>query len=327
MLSTGLKVAVTGVLIWWLASNVDLLALRQALLGANLGLVATGFLILLALSAVQAFRWSLVARLIGIRIRPLTNWSIVLIGLFFNQALPSTVGGDAMRVYLLKKLGFTIGVSFNSIVLDRYVAYLGLMTIVAVGQPWLLPLAGDGLLQWGAPIVLALGALAAIAVPTIDLVPLPQRLRGITAVRGISDFAGDARKLLSTPTCIGPTLLISLTGHVAIASVIFLLALALGLTASYLEILILFPPVFLLSLLPISIAGWGVREGAMVTALGFIDVDPAAAIALSILFGALTALSSLPGGVIWLLRRSKAKQTKESGTSSRPSANSGAAGA
>ena len=64
--------------------------------------------------------------------------------------------------------------------------------------------------------------------------------------------------------------------------------------------LVIVPPVLLLSVVPISLAGWGVREGAMVVAFGFVDIPIADAFALSVTMGLSLLLAGLPGGVIWL---------------------------
>jgi hypothetical protein len=53
--------------------------------------------------------------------------------------------------------------------------------------------------------------------------------------------------------------------------------------------------------LPISIAGWGVREGAMVAAFGLIGVSQEGAVVLSLLAGILAVVACLPGGLIWLM--------------------------
>ncbi len=60
-------------------------------------------------------------------------------------------------------------------------------------------------------------------------------------------------------------------------------------------------PALLVTTLPISIAGWGVREGAMVAAFSLVGVPVEGALVLSILFGLLILLISLPGGVVWML--------------------------
>jgi hypothetical protein len=67
------------------------------------------------------------------------------------------------------------------------------------------------------------------------------------------------------------------------------------------DCILLVPPVILVTVVPISIAGWGVREGAMVVAFGFINVPASAAFAVSVLFGLTLAAASLPGALLWWL--------------------------
>ena len=60
------------------------------------------------------------------------------------------------------------------------------------------------------------------------------------------------------------------------------------------------PPVTLIQLVPVSLAGWGVREAALVVALGSFGVPAEAALAISVLVGLCLILVGLPGGLIWL---------------------------
>jgi hypothetical protein len=60
------------------------------------------------------------------------------------------------------------------------------------------------------------------------------------------------------------------------------------------------PPVALIQLVPISLAGWGVREAALVVALGWFGVSAETALAISVLVGLCLILVGLPGGLIWL---------------------------
>jgi hypothetical protein len=68
--------------------------------------------------------------------------------------------------------------------------------------------------------------------------------------------------------------------------------------------------VILVTVVPISIAGWGVREGAMVVAFGFINVPASAAFAVSVLFGLTLAAASLPGSILWWLSGYSLKRVK-----------------
>ena len=62
--------------------------------------------------------------------------------------------------------------------------------------------------------------------------------------------------------------------------------------------LLLAPLVTLVTTVPISVGGWGVREGAMVTALGLVNIPPSVALAVSIQFGLIMLVVGLPGGVL-----------------------------
>ena len=93
------------------------------------------------------------------------------------------------------------------------------------------------------------------------------------------------------------------------------LATALQLSLRPLEIFLLLPLVLLMSLLPVSIAGWGVRETAMVGALSFVAVAETDALLLSVLFGLIVMVIGLPGGFLWLLRPSKVEAEEESSLS------------
>ena len=79
---------------------------------------------------------------------------------------------------------------------------------------------------------------------------------------------------------------------------------------SFLYCLVLIPPVVLVSTIPISIAGWGVREAAMITLLALVGVAEADAFVLSVLFGLLTFGLSLPGGIVWIIGGYKVDDTR-----------------
>ena len=67
------------------------------------------------------------------------------------------------------------------------------------------------------------------------------------------------------------------------------------------------PLVSLVTFLPVSVAGWGLRESSMVVALGLIGVPSAEAFSLSVLFGLVVMASGIPGGVLWLISKRRGK--------------------
>ena len=85
--------------------------------------------------------------------------------------------------------------------------------------------------------------------------------------------------------------------------VLYILAISLGITIDFLTSFALFAIVIFSMLIPISIAGWGVREGVMVVLLGLIGISSESALALSILYGIILTIVGLMGGIFWLFER------------------------
>jgi uncharacterized membrane protein YbhN (UPF0104 family) len=87
------------------------------------------------------------------------------------------------------------------------------------------------------------------------------------------------------------------------SAAIWLTSLSLGIDLGIMDSLAVLPAVMLASALPISIAGWGVREGGMVVGLGLLAIGSSDAALVSIIFGLLVLGLGLLGGVVWLVTR------------------------
>ena len=129
---------------------------------------------------------------------------------------------------------------------------------------------------------------------------LPSRISHLSFVRGMSALASDTRALFLRAPHNGLVALIGIVGHANISVLIFTLAMGLGLEITLANCLLLFPPVLLIQTLPISVAGWGVREGAMVAMFALVGVPAEGVLAMSILFGLVLIIMSLPGLWFWL---------------------------
>jgi len=95
----------------------------------------------------------------------------------------------------------------------------------------------------------------------------------------------------------------SLAGLIFSITIVYVLAWSMKLPMTYWQCLIVVPVVFLCISLPISFAGWGVREGAMVYMLGTMGISASNALALSVIFGLLSIVVSSLGGWAWLMTR------------------------
>jgi uncharacterized membrane protein YbhN (UPF0104 family) len=117
--------------------------------------------------------------------------------------------------------------------------------------------------------------------------------------------AEDVRILLRNAPLSAIVAVLSLAAHINIAITAWLIAQALGLALSLTDCLVLMPVVVLASTLPISIGGWGIREGVTVSVLALVGVSSAEALALSILLGLAGIAISLPGAIVWLSQRTR----------------------
>ncbi len=129
-----------------------------------------------------------------------------------------------------------------------------------------------------------------------------RRLGDVRLLRPVAAFAADTRRVVLS-TMFPGLLALSLAGHLTIAMMVFVLASGLGVALTLPEALALVPAVMLMTVFPVSVAGWGVREGAMVVMLSFAGVTPEVGLAISLLFGLLLIVSALPGLAFWLAGR------------------------
>jgi uncharacterized protein (TIRG00374 family) len=298
-----LKFAVSGLLIWFLLSNIDLDNAGARIVEMDLALFASAIGIAVVQTVPATLRWKAVLDAIGARLDFWMAWRFFYIGAFFNQILPSSVGGDAVRIYVAHRAGLTLSGAINGVMLERVATVLALIILVAALQPlFQARIAEEAAVGWIVPVlaVLAVAVLAGTGL-LMSLDRLPERLHRWSLVRGLTYLAGDTRKVFLTPAALAKALAWAVVGHVNISLSVYALALGLHLEVTATDCITLVPLVILVTTVPISIAGWGVREGAMVVAFGLVGVSPDSAVVLSVLLGIAVIISSLPGGVLWLL--------------------------
>jgi uncharacterized membrane protein YbhN (UPF0104 family) len=295
------KIAISVALLWALFAHVDATAVLHQMAGARLGLLAAALLALLVLAVVQAYRWVVVLRAIGARLGLWPAALTVMIGLFFNQTLPSTIGGDAVRMWRVHRLGLDLARAVNGVMVDRLSALAALLLVAVVGLPKMHGLLGDSLAFWVIPAFVLAGFAGLAVLMVLDR--LPPRFMRWRALAAVGRLSADARRSLLDGRYGAAVIGLSLFIQVCVSSTVWLIAAGLGLAVGWFDCLILVPPVMLISMVPISIAGWGVREGAMVSAFGQDGMGAADALALSIVFGLIVSLVGVPGGVIWALTR------------------------
>ena len=300
---TALKIAVSAALLWFLFHRIALAPVIADLKRVRPGPAA----LVLALGLSQIFlftaRWQRVARICHAPLSWRAHLRLILIGLFFNQTLPSSMGGDAVRMWLSVRMGVPAGRAFTSLAVDRFVALIVLMGLSIATLPLFYNLVGDAALRHGLSILLAAGA-AGFVFLLLGGSMLAARLHAWRITAPLGAIAMGLRKIFLHPAGL-MIVLLSLAIHLMSVAIILLIAAGLGIGFGPDAALVLVPPILLVSVVPIAIAGWGLRESAMVVALAQVHIAAPDALAISILYGLLQILTGLPGAVLWWRQQDK----------------------
>jgi len=301
-----LKFLVSGALIWFLIDGIDLGAASIRILKADLKILALVMVLTVLQVGICVVRWRAVLEAINGVLSVSNCFRLYLVGIFFNQALPSAVGGDAVRIYRAYQEGLSLHCSINGVMLERVATVLGLIILMVFATPFFINRVHSEDVAWIIPTLSILGVSGVAGVIVLMYLDrLPSKYSHWRFVQGLAILAADTRRVFLSNVYAFKVLSWSLMGHINIALIVFLLGFSIGLEITWFDCMVLMPPVLLMMTLPISIAGWGVREQAMVAAFALVNVPGEGALALSIMFGLVGLVSGLPGGIVWLVSSDK----------------------
>jgi glycosyltransferase 2 family protein len=252
--------------------------------------------------AVNTVRWRLILMHVTGTGRPYRRlFGIYYASAFFSQVLPS-IGGDLVRVLYGRTLGSTSGPIIISVLVDRGIALTALLFAALPSLLFLAPFDPARMVLRSVGLVAGSGLAAAYGCCLIARAmrrwriwtDLPQWIQTLVA-------SGDWSLTSRTGLC----RLIPLSAFVHLLSIaaVFLAAHAVHVPLSLPVVLAIGPILLLAQVLPISIGGWGVREAAAVALLAMTGVNATSALLVSIMFGILLILATLPGVLFWLMLR------------------------
>lgn len=299
-----------GVLIW----RIDWRQVASAFakLDARFWLLAMGLYLLT--QGVSAVRWQMLGHTLGLGGRWRDYLGHYFVGMFFNLVLPTSVGGDVVRAWYLGRSphpnpasqrregprvkGSGRGTAaFLSVLADRVNGFAVLIVVActaAVCCP--IPLPG-----WIVATVAGMGLGCLLGLAALPL--LPWLRKGLAAHPRLTQLLdGAALCLRDRRRLVGVTLL-SLVVQLANVVLAWLIGEGLGLPVPPLYYGVLVPLVSILTLLPISLNGMGLREYGTILLLAPLNVSEASAITLSLLLFAVYTATSLLGGVVYLFGR------------------------
>ena len=291
-MSKYIRIAVSVLLLGIIAWRTDWSEVTSAFVSLRVELWLAAVGVLLVAQVASARRWQLFAQKLNFK-RTLPQYcAYYLIGMYFNLSLPTSVGGDVVRVWFLDNHSGRKWAALASVALDRLNGLLVLIAVACVGV-LMSPIPLEG---W---ITTAVWSIAACATAGMISLPILQRWQMLPEQRRRQ--LETVIRLMRVPSgTIWATCMSILVQVIGVLSLWFI-GMGLGLEIPFAYYCILGPMVALLTLLPISFNGMGLRELGMVVFLAPLDVNKGTATTLALLWFAVSAAVSLMGGLVYLL--------------------------
>jgi uncharacterized membrane protein YbhN (UPF0104 family) len=283
----GISVLLLSAIAW--RTNWSDVADKFANLRMGWWLAAAGMLVLAQVCSAR--RWQLFARELRFEHALSKYCAYYFIGMYFNLSLPTSVGGDVVRVWYLDGTSGRKWAAFGSVFLERINGLLVLIGVACLGT-----LAAPVALPWWIPA--SVWGVAAGAAVGLAALPLLERLRQLPEQR--RQQLQSLLMLTRLPGVTARATFLSLLVQVIGVLVLWFVGMSIGLDIPVAYYCILGPMVSLLTLLPISFNGMGLRELGMVVFLAPLNVDKDTATTLGVLWFAVTAAVSLAGGLVYL---------------------------
>lgn len=306
-----LRVAVSAALIGWLLRRTDFAEVGAAFRAADLRLVAVAILLVPLGYLTSVLRWRLLLRAQGGDAPLSFLLQSLMVGIFFNNLLPSTIGGDAVRAWDTARAGVNRATAVAVIVVDRFVGLLALMLFAAAG----LTLSGrivsrvPELSGWVWAGVVGMGLTAAVLfLPSRRAPALLARLGAALPGRWGS-LPGKVASALFAFQGQGGVLLRAFGWSLVLQSVVvvnaWVLARALRVPIPLADFFLIVPLALFLMMVPVSINGIGVRENAYAFFFRAFGVAASLGVAVAWLDYGILLLQALAGGAVYTVFRSR----------------------
>jgi len=307
-----LKIAISFVLLYLLFSNIDIGTFWGVVSSANYIIILIVFLLFISIQALSAIRWNIILKK-DMDISFSHVISFYFIGMFFNNFLPTTIGGDIVKSYYLTKISGKGAASLASIFLDRYSGITAMTTIAAVST-----LLGYSIIKGTIIIWLLLAFIGAfITISIILWIDLFHRwaLQILTRVNlfrlneRIDRFYNALMAYKSSHSILLKVFLISFLVQGGYIIAYYLLSKAIGLEVGIGYFCLFIPLATVVAMLPISLSGLGIREGTFVFLFTKVGATPTEALTLSLLFFVIVVCASLIGGIAYIRTDTKMFKT------------------
>ena len=309
-----LKIGVSGAVLAYLFYFTDIARFydRLAILPAWFVVVAWAYYACCTL--ISACRWQLLLASRGIRVPVIKLFNFYMVGMFLNSFMPGAIGGDVVKSWDLYRLTGRGNDAVASVFVDRFTGLIGLTLLGALAVPF-----GHHLLESRVAVIAIFGSLVLLfAVVTMLWVGPVARL-AITIMRRvlpgkIAEKLADLYMALHIyqegPRTLASAIALSMIIQCLQASYYAMTALALGIHAEIFYFILFLPAVVLISMVPLTFGGLGVREGVMIVLFSQVGVAGSDVLAISLTVFVINTVLSLYGGLLMLRREAPARNAE-----------------
>jgi uncharacterized protein (TIRG00374 family) len=312
LLITLVKAIVSIGLLWLLFSRVDVSRLWGVARQASLVWLAFALLLYLAMLLASALRWGVLLRAQHVRLPFSFLTQSFLVATFFNNFLPSNIGGDVIRIADSAKAAGSKTLATTVVLIDRGLGVLGLALIAATGATIMQRMAvgpvGPGIL-WAGFCLGAIVATPALLMPeavTKLLQPLRVFHREWVDER-IEKLTYALTRFKETPAALAACF----AGAVVVQAILVLfyvaIARSMNIQIGFAELAVIVPVSFIVQMVPLSVNGFGVREATFGFYFTRLGLPLEQALVVSFVGAALIMLFSLSGGVAYLSRTARSR--------------------
>jgi uncharacterized membrane protein YbhN (UPF0104 family) len=253
-------------------------------------------------AVMAALRWRWILRQLGY---PLTSGATVeawLVGQCASQILPAVVGGDAARIIRLRRYHVPTTAALVSVVVDRFTGFVALVVLSAFTVPLLTAYKNKLIpdeIFWVVGLSCLLVGILLLSLRWTANASVFRRIPRLAQVQAALRAVRPTKEALLVFGLVG------LGTNMTVIISAFLLGRELTPLMDLYSCFAILPLVSLLTFIPISIAGWGVREALMMSAFALIDVPATDALAVSIKLGLANLALGLIGGIVWIVLPAK----------------------
>jgi glycosyltransferase 2 family protein len=301
------KCAISSVLILWLLTGTSLHDIGTALQAAHFPTLLLAFSLHFLGCFISVVRWRLLLQAQHIIIPLPFLLKSYMVAIFFNNLLPSTIGGDVVRIHDTCRMGNNKGGAIAAVFLDRLLGIFILMGFV------LYSLFFSGNLSFflsylhSRMIILILCFVTIIIAFLIFYKQVVSFSRKFNILYKIGNFIKNLLEhLLSirkNKKIIVASLLLSLLLQINVVIYYFLISSGIGLSVSVNEFFVIVPVTVFTMMLPVSINGVGLRENIFVLVLSAYNVSKYNSIAMAWIDYGMIVLLGIIGGIVYMIRR------------------------